>query len=154
MGGTGSGNKDVPCRKSQVLPDRHSDLDSDKLFIGTGPAIDTVSIQGNSGKGPKNVTDWTNRAQVLQKEARSEIGKDCKQGHRLETYAEETGSADRDRPSFANWNGVFRQTAVSQTRTETSSVDRVRLYVQGSFAITAYLRHKGRGTDWLKRPRL
>lgn len=152
MGGTDYGNKDVPCRKSQVLPDRHSDLDSDKLLIGTGPAIDTVSIQGNSGKGPKNVTDWTNRAQVLQTEAGLEIGKDCKQGHRLETHAEETGSADRDRPSFANGN-CFLQTAVSQTRTETSSVDRVRLCVQGNFGITAYLRHNGRGTDWLKRPR-
>lgn len=78
-------------------------------------------------KAPKNVADWTNRAQVLQTEAGSEIRKDCKQGHRLETHAEEIGSADRDRPSFANGNGVFRQKAVSQRRAETSSVHRVRL---------------------------
>lgn len=75
----GSANKD---RKSQVLPDRHGNLDSDKLFIGIGPATEFL-YREIQAKVLKNVIDWTRRAQVLQTEPGSEIGKDCKRGHCL-----------------------------------------------------------------------
>lgn len=65
-----SANKD---RKSQVLPDRHSNLDSDKLFIGIGPATELL-YREIQAKVLKNVKDWTRRARVLQTEPGSEIG--------------------------------------------------------------------------------
>lgn len=74
--GIGDANKD---RKSQMLPDRHSNLDNDR---NRRPATEFL-YREIQAKVLKNVIDRTRRAHVLHTEPGSEIGKDCKQGRCL-----------------------------------------------------------------------